>query len=88
MVNDLMLPGEAFSMWKFADDTTVSEVEPIFGERSLQEAVNQISSWSHNNLFQINLTKCKELVVCLRKTPPSYGSIKIEGVQFERVSSA
>ena len=75
-------------MWKFADDTTVSEVVPISGECSLQEAVNQISSWSHNNLLQINLTKCKELVVCLRKTPPSYGSIKIDGVQFERVSSA
>ena len=71
--NNLKLPGESFSMWKFADDTTVSEVVPISGECSLQEAVNQISSWSHNNLFQINLTKCKELVVCLKKTPPSYG---------------
>ena len=33
-------------------------------------------------------TKCKELVVCFKKTPPSYGPIKIYGVQFERVSSA
>ena len=25
MINDLKLPGGSFSMWKFADDTTVSE---------------------------------------------------------------
>lgn len=85
-VNNLKLPGESFFLWKFADDITVSEVVAISGEHSLQEAAYQISSWSHNNLFQINLTKCKELVVCLRKTPPSYGTIKIDGVQFERDS--
>ena len=67
-------------MWKFADDTTP-------GERSLQEDVNHISSWSHNNLFQLNLTKCKELVVCFKKTPPSHGAIKIDGLQFGSVSS-
>ena len=88
MINDLKLPGESFSKWKFADDTAVSEVVSNSGESSLQEAVNHISSWSHNNLFQLNLTKCKELVVCFRKTPPSQGSIKIDGMQFERVSSA
>ena len=61
MINDLKLPGESFSMWEFADDTTVSEVVSNSGESSLQEAVNHISSWSHNNLFQLNPTKCKEL---------------------------
>ena len=30
MINDLKLPGESFSMWKFADDTTVSEVAKLF----------------------------------------------------------
>ena len=48
MINDLKLPGESFSIWKFADDTIVSEVVPTSGESSLQEAVNHISSWSHN----------------------------------------
>ena len=88
MINDLKLPGESFSMWKFADDTTILEVVPTSGESSVQEPVKHISSWSHNNLFQLNPTKCKELVVCFKKTPPSYGPIKIDGVQFERVSSA
>ena len=87
-INDLKLPGESFSMWTFADDTTVSEVVPSSGESSLQEAVSHISSWSHYNLFQLNPTKCKELAVCFQKTQPSYGPIKIDGVQFQRVSSA
>ena len=59
MINDLQLEGESFSMWKFADDTTVSEVVPISAESLLQEAVNHISRWSHNNLFEVNPTKCK-----------------------------
>ena len=75
-------------MWKFVDDTTVSEVVSNSGESSSQEAVNHISSWSHNNLFQLNPTKCKELVVCSKKTPPSHGPIKIDGMQYERLSSA
>ena len=58
IINDLKLPGESFSMWKFVDVTTVSEVVRISGEGFLQEAVNHISSWSHNNLFQFNSTKC------------------------------
>ena len=62
MINDLKLPGGSFSMWKFADNTTVSEVVPISGESSLQDAVNHISSWSHDNLFQLKPTKCKDLV--------------------------
>ena len=88
MINDLKLPGESFSMWQFADDTTVSEVVSNSGESSLQEAVNHISSWSHNNLFQLDPAKCKESVVCFKKTEPSHCPIKIDGVQFERVSSA
>ena len=70
-------------MWKFACDTTVSEVVSISGGSSLQEAVNHTSSCSHNNLLQLKTTKCKELVVCFKKAAPS----KIDGVQFERVSS-
>ena len=50
--------------------------------------INHISSWSHSNLFQLNPTKCKELIVCFQKSPPPYSPITIDGVQFQRVSSA
>ena len=61
-------------MWKFADDATVSVAVLISGESSVQEAVNHISSWSHNNPFQLNPTKCKVWVVCFKKSPPSHAS--------------
>jgi len=32
MINDLKLPGESFSMWKLADDTTVPKVVLSSGE--------------------------------------------------------
>ena len=40
------------------------------------------------SLFQLNPTKCKELVVCFKKTPSSCDPIKIDSMRFEKVSSA
>ena len=51
MINDLKLPGESLSMWKFADDTTISEVVPISRESSLQDVINHVSSWSQEKDF-------------------------------------
>ena len=39
MINDLRLP-EGFHLWKFADDTTVSEVVPVSKLSSLQQAAD------------------------------------------------
>lgn len=50
-------------MWKFADDTAISEVVPSFGESCLQDALNHVSRWSQENHLQLNPAKCKELVV-------------------------
>ena len=43
MINDLGIMGLPAEMWKFADDTTVSE----------------ITDWTNLNRFQLNPTKCK-----------------------------
>jgi hypothetical protein len=40
MINDLTLP-ESSSMWKFADDTTISEVVPKLGESHLQHDIKR-----------------------------------------------
>ena len=45
MINDLRLP-EEFLMWKFADDTTVSEVVPASKLSTLQQAADYIHDWS------------------------------------------
>ena len=59
MINDLRLP-EEFLMWKFADDTTVSEVVPASKLSTLQQAADYIHDWSQENHLQLNPTKCKE----------------------------
>ena len=60
MINDLRLP-EEFLMWKFADDTTVSEVVPVSKLSTLQQAADYIYDWSQETHLQLNPTKCKEI---------------------------
>ena len=87
MINDLRLP-EEFLMWKFADDTTVSEVVPASKLSTLQQAADYIHDWSQENHLQLNPTKCKEIRTCFKRTPPSFPGVSIEGIEFETVSSA
>ena len=67
-------------MWKFADDTTVSEVVPASKLSTLQQAADYIYDWSQVNHLQLNPTKCKEIRTCFKRTPlaslgcPSKGS--------------
>ena len=81
MINDLRLP-EGFHMWKFADDTTVSEVVPTSKHSSPQQVANYIHDWSQGNHLQLNPTKCKEILICFKRTPPCFSQVSIEGVEF------
>ena len=87
MINDLRLP-PGFLMWKFADDTTVSEVVPPAKQSSLQQAANYIHDWSKENHPQLNPIKCKEIQTNFKRSPPCYSPVTLEGVEFEKVSSA
>ena len=75
-------------MWKFADDTTVSEVVPPAKQSSLQQAANYIHDWSKENHLQLNPIKCKEIQTNFKRSPPCYSLVTLEGVEFEKVSSA
>ena len=85
--NDLRLP-EGFHMWKFAADTTVSEVVPASKHSSLRQAADYVLDWSQGNHLQLNPTKCEEIRTCFKCTPPYFSQVSIEGVKFEMVSSA
>ena len=87
MINDLRLP-PGFLMWKFADDTTVSEVVPPAKQSSLQQAANYIHDWSKENHLQLNPIKCKEIQTNFNRSPPCHSLVTLEGVEFEKVSSA
>ena len=75
-------------MWKFVDDTTVSEVVPPSKHSTLQQAADFIHDWSQENHLQLNPIKCKEICTCLKRTPPCFSQVAREGVEFELVSSA
>ena len=90
MINDLERPNNSsFYMWKFADDTIVSEFFFFFlpaQQSHLDEAVDDIYDWSPLNCLQLNAIKCKELLSCFKKTPPSYDHLN--EVEFERIYTA
>ena len=73
-------------MWKFADDTTISEVISPSQQRSLQHAVGHIAKWSQENRLELNPTKCKEVQTCFKRSPPSHTPVGPGGFQFERVN--
>ena len=87
MINDLRLQ-EGFFMWKFADDTTISEIVPPSKNSSLHLAINHVDNWSQENHLQLNPRKCKELQTCFKRSPPDLAQASIQGVEFERVSTA
>ena len=88
LINDLRLPDGSFAMWKFADDTTVSEIVPPSKQSALQQAVDFISSWSQENRLQLNPSKCKELQSCFTRSPPTHSPVELDGLAFESVNSA
>ena len=89
MINDLqLLSDESFHIWKFADDTTVSQIVLPSCPSSLQQGVEEISSWSWENHLQLNHSKCKELRTCFKKSPRCYPHIISLGLEFEQVSTA
>ena len=50
MINDLTV-SSIFNMWKYVDDTTVSENIPKGQQSKSQEAIDAIYDWSKENLF-------------------------------------
>ena len=67
MINDLTSSNALSSMWKFADDTTISEIVPKFGATVLQDTVHDVLRWSNDNRFKLNSLKCTELRIDFRR---------------------
>ena len=77
------------SIWKFADNTTVSEIVPKFGASTLQDKIHDVLRWSNDNRFKLNSLKCKELRIDFqRESNLDTVSLKANGNAFEIVKSA
>ena len=87
MINDLAITGNSSDLWKFADDTTVSEIIPKTGSSRLQVQVDQINCWSNENNFQLNSLKCKELRIDFTRHRHIDDPITVNDLAFEVVQS-
>ena len=59
MINDLIVSNA--SIWKYVDDTTLSEVTKNGQHSEAQVIVNEVENWSITNRVKLNTDKCKEL---------------------------
>lgn len=86
MINDLTVPS-IFNLWKYVDDTTVSESIPKGQQSKSQEAVEAIYNWSKENVFQLNGKKSKELVISFCRDPPQLPRVCIDGSPIQTIQS-
>jgi hypothetical protein len=63
MINDLTAPTTTSceSLWKYVDDTTLSETVSKKDQSRIQESVDAVQAWANLNIAELNKEKCKEL---------------------------
>ena len=86
IINDLDV--KTPHLWKFVDDTTVSEVFPKGNTSKAQSIVNQVIEWTHVNRVQLNPDKCKELRISFARNPVELDAVVIDRKEVEVVSNA
>ena len=85
MMNDLNA-GEA-DMWKYVDDTTISEVIAKGQESCIQQMVDDLATQAKADGFQLNERKCKELRISFAKNEPEFDPIRVNRQTLETVNS-
>ena len=85
MINDLDTNAQ---QWKYADDTTVSEVVEVVkgGVSQVQAIADRVIEWSRDNRVQLNTDKCKELRIFFAKEQRVFDPPIIEGKEVELVT--
>ena len=87
MINDLDIPG--FDLWKYVDDSTISETIRKGQASNIQTAVDAFASRAASVKFQLNETKCKEMRICFStKETLELDPIVISDKQIDIVSHA
>ncbi len=68
------------------DDSTVTEEVSNPADSHLQEDTDNSVQWSDDNHMKINGKKNKEMVISFNKVPPFVPSLKINGLDIDRVT--
>lgn len=72
---------------KFADDTTVIDLNKHSNELAYREEVDLLAAWSEDNNLTLNTSKTKELIMDFRKNAVTHSPIHIIGVTVEHVTN-
>ena len=87
MINDLEV-SSADGNVIFVDDTTSFEIVEKYKSSLIQSMADEASLWSdHDNMFQIQPKKYKEMRISCRKIPEIYENITINGKTIDVVTS-
>ena len=84
MINDLRLT--EFQDWKYIDDTTVAEIVPKNSNSIIQRGVDELEAWTLQNKFQLQVPKCKELLIQFKKLRSPFLSVHTASGNLETVS--
>ena len=84
MINDL---STQVPTYKYVDDTTLYKITNNPHDTELQEAADEIVSWSQKNNMKINASKTKEMLITFCKPPVEVPRIVVDGVELERVET-
>ena len=89
MINDLDVGGDA-SLWKYVDDSTMSETVNKDQPRAMQTYVNEFAAKSRNDGMHLKESKCKELRISFSTTNVEFEpiSIIVNNKEIEVVPSA
>ena len=87
MINELDVPGTA--LWKYVDDTTISETISKNKDSFIQAAVDTLARRATEDKFQLNETKCKELLINFSTNNlTSFDPVVVNGMPIDLVTSA
>lgn len=83
MVNDLRV--NRVSMWKFVDDTTISEIISKKFPHLHPIRCYVVEKWSADNKLHLNAGKCKELRIGFKRVNQEFDTIKVNNVPLDVV---
>ncbi len=84
LINDLSTTGSC-NIWKYVDDTTISEMIPKGQGSDLQGVVDDLSRQVAMNGFQLNEDKCKELHISFSRSSFEFDAIVVNNKELKCV---
>ena len=85
MINDINVNG--VNLWKYVDDTSMAETVHMDQPSGIQIVVDELVRQAETDKFQLNETKCKELLISFSGFADSFEAVTINNKPIEVVTS-